>query len=214
MFTSFKPGDKCLLIDDDLFAEATLCHEPDFWSQVDPWEAVGLDEITIGLMAFEMRDYKAAASALMCVGEEDVARYALAQEWLGTTHLRTGHPDQAIEPLRRAVMLAQQRGRDPLTVAECQFSLGLAFARSGHDECALREFRAALHCEPDWGTVLFEIARVHAHRNRIGECVAAIAEAAHCDEFFLSRALHDFDFDTVRQSPEFTHMTAECSPAD
>ena len=193
---------------DDLFSDSVLCEELREQLEFDDPSAVGLDELAIGLMAFEFKQFLSAAAALQRVGEENLSEFALAQEWLGASYLRAGHPELAIEPLHRAVQLDQQLGRDPLTIAECQFSLGLAYLRTGHHECALVEFDNALACEPDWGTVLFEIARVHALRNRVGEAIAALAKSVQQDEFFLVRALHDFDFETVRQSAEFDRLVA------
>ena len=193
---------------DDLFTESMLCQEFEDQLEVDDSATACLDDLAIGLMAFEFKQYFTAAAALERVGDADLSEFALAQEWLGATYLRVGHPELAIEPLRRAVQLDQQLGRDPLTIAECQFSLGLAYCRTGHHECALVEFYNALMCEPDWGTVLFEIARVHALRNRIGESFAALAAAIQQDEFFLVRAQHDFDFETVRQTAAFERWAA------
>jgi tetratricopeptide (TPR) repeat protein len=197
------------IISDELFAEAILCCDPEFLPDRQDWDSTGLDELAIGLMAYEFRDYSVATSALMRVSDVDLPQFALAQEWLGITHLKAGHPELAIEPLRRALQLDEQLHRDPLSIAECQFSLGLAYARTGHEECALSEYRDALRCDPNWGSVLFEIARVHAHRNRVLDAVAFLAHAAQQDDFFLSRAQHDFDFDTVRQTPEFTRLIGD-----
>lgn len=163
-------------------------------------------DLAIGLREFGLRNYSAAASALTRVSSHDRSKFAIAQEWLGTTFLRIERPDLAIEPLRRALRLDVQLGRDPLTLAECHFSLGLAYARSGHDEAALGEFRDALRDAPDWGTVLFEIARVHARRNRIVQSVSTLSLAAGRDEAFLDRARRDFDFATVRQSVDFQRL--------
>ena len=171
------------IISDELFAEAILCCDPEFLPDRQDWDSSGLDELAIGLMAFEFRDYSVATSALMRVSEDDLPQFALAQEWLGLTYLKAGHPELAIEPLRRALQLDEQLHRDPLTIAECQFSLGLAYARTGHEECALSEYRDALSCDPNWGTVLFEIARVHAHRNRVIDAVASLIDAARQDDW-------------------------------
>ena len=45
-------------------------------------------------------------------------------------------------------------------------------------------------------------------RNRIGESFAALAAAIQQDEFFLVRAQHDFDFETVRQTAAFERWAA------
>ncbi len=166
------------------------------------------EHLAVGLSAFEQKDYSAAATALQSVKEIDQSKFGRAQEWLGTTFLKAGHPELAIEPLRRALLLDKQLGRDPLTMAECHFSLGLAYARTGRDEVALGEFRDALVCAPDWGTVLFEIARVHAQRNRIDKSVTALSMAARRGEGFLARARRDGDFETVRQSLGFQRLIA------
>jgi tetratricopeptide (TPR) repeat protein len=164
------------------------------------------DDLAIGLREFELKHYSAAASAFARVSSQDLSKFAIALEWLGTTFLKIELPDLAIEPLQRALQLDTQLGRDPLTLAECHFSLGLAYARTGHDEAALDEFRDALRCAPDWGTVLFEIARVHARRNRIVQSVSTLSMAAGRDEAFLDRARRDFDFATVRQSVDFQQL--------
>jgi len=189
-----------------LFTEARYSDLPNYQPSVRAWDTANLDDLAIGLMAFELEDYSVATSVLMRIGDEDPAQFAIAQECLGVAHLKTGHPELAIEPLRRAVQLDERLHRDPLAIAECQFSLGLAYARTGHDECALSEYRDALRCEPHWGSVLYEIARVHAHRNRVVDSVAYLADAARQDELFLDRAEHDFDFDTVRRTPEFSRL--------
>ncbi|MCX7421909.1 MAG: hypothetical protein NT013_20500 [Planctomycetia bacterium] len=199
----------CAIISDELYAEAVLSCDPEYLPDRQVWDNTGLDELALGLMAFEFRDYSVATSALMRVSEDDLPQFALAQEWLGLTHLKTGHPELAIEPLRRALQLDEQLHRDPLTIAECQFSLGLAYARTGHEECALSEYRDALRCDPNWGTVLFEVARVHAHRNRILDAVASLVDAARQDDFYLTRTQHDFDFEAVRQTPEFARLVGD-----
>lgn len=174
--------------------------------EADVSEMSPAEHLAVGLSAFERKDYSAAATALQRVSEIDQSKFGRAQEWLGTTFLKAGHPELAIEPLRRALLLDQQLGRDPLTLAECHFSLGLAYARTDHDEAALSEFRDALRCAPDWGTVLFEIARVHARRNRIVQSVSTLSLAAGRDEAFLDRARRDCDFATVRQSVDFQRL--------
>lgn len=166
------------------------------------------EQLAVGLSAFEQKDYPTAVTALQRVKEIDQSKFGRAQEWLGTTFLKAGYPQLAIEPLRRALLLDQQLGRDPLTMAECHFSLGLAYARTGHDEVALGEFQDALACAPDWGTVLFEIARVHAQRNRINQSVLALSMAARRGDGFLARARRDGDFETVRQSLGFERLIA------
>lgn len=196
---------------DDLFSESMLCEESNRSPDPELLAEVQLDDLTLGLMAFEFKQYAAAATAFLRVTPDDPSQYALAQEWLGTTYLKSGEPDLAIEPLQRAMQLDVQLGRDPLTIAECQFSLGLAFARTGHLECALVEYQHALNSEPGWGSVLFEIARVHAQRNRIGESLAALAAATRQDDYFLARAQNDSDFSSVCQSAEFERLTLSIS---
>ncbi len=190
----------------NLFSDSTIEIPSDDCLTAEASEFIVADDLTIGLREFELRNYSAAASALARVSSDDLSNFAIAQEWLGTTFLKAERPDLAIEPLRRALQLDAQLGRDPLTLAECHFSLGLAYARTGHDEAALGEFRDALRCTPNWGTVLFEIARVHARRNRIVQTVSTLSLAARQDEAFLDRARHDFDFATVRQSVDFQRL--------
>lgn len=191
---------------DDLYSEPMLCQDGDEGRDANLLPKFQLDDLTLGLMAFELKHYAVAQTAFQRVTPEDSSQFALAQEWLGMTYLKSGQPEPAIEPLQRALQLEQQLGRDPLTIAECQFSLGLALARAGRLECALVEYKHALNREPGWGSVLFEIARVHSQRNRLGESLAALSAAAEQDEFFLTRAQQDFDFNTVCQSAEFERM--------
>lgn len=113
--TVTDPCDKNSLIADELFRESASCQESEFWSEPDSWEPAELDEFTVGLMAFELRDYTAAASELMCVGDDDRAKFALAQEWLGTTRLKAGRSELAIEPLRLAVRSHCSRPKMPTT---------------------------------------------------------------------------------------------------
>ncbi len=182
---------------DDLFSESNRLQHLHDSIEADTPESAVFDDLAIGLMAIEGRNYSTAVTSLTRVTDADPTQFALAQEWLGTAYLKSGQPELAIDPLRRAIQLNEQLGREPLAIAECHFSLGLAFLHSGRGECALSEFQAALHCEPDWGTVLMEIARVHALRNRILESAAALDEAGQQDEAFLSQANDDCDFETV-----------------
>ncbi len=191
-------------IPDDLFlVESDFLEKLDDFVQATATESAVFDDLAIGLMAIEGQNYTTAVSALSRVTDVDRPKFALAQECLGLAFLKSGQPDLAIEPLHRAIQLNEQLGREPLALAECQFSLGLAYLHSGHEECALSEFQKALHCEPDWGTVLYEIARVHALRNRILESASALDEAGRQDKVFFCRAQDDLDFDGVIQSPAF-----------
>lgn len=202
---NFRKNSMCV---DDLFTESMLCPESNSNAVFLASTEECLDDLAIGLMAFELKLFAEAETALLRVKDDDLSKFALAQEWLGTTYLKAGRPELALEPLGRAVQLDLLLGRDPLTVAECQLSLGLAYARTGHPECALAQYQWALESEPDWGTVLFEIARVHALRNRMTDAMAALVAAARQDEFFLSRAMHDCDFDILRKSEAFQRLLA------
>ncbi len=174
-------------------------------------EVVGepLDNFSLGLTFFETQAYDRAAEALRQVPPNPPARFAWAQEWLGQAYMKLQRDELAIEALQRAVQLHEYLKRDPLTIAECQFSLGLAFARSGYHEMALAEFRKALKQAPDWSTIHFEEARVHAHRNRTIECLGALGRAIHEDHIFLQKANRDPDFAQVCQSPQFLRLWLE-----
>lgn len=173
-------------------------------------DAVSTDDLDIGLQALRQRDYTAAIVVLQRVTRVAPQQFATAQEWLGSAFLKIGRPDLAVGPLSRVVQLGEQLNRDPLTRAEGHFSLGLAFARTAHDESALIEFHKALRLVSNWGAVLFEIARVHARHNRIKAAVAALQLAATQDDEFVSRAWCEREFYTLRESDEFRTTFGSC----
>lgn len=173
-------------------------------------EAVSTDDLDVGLQAFRKRDYTAAIVVLQRVSRATPQKFATAQEWIGTAFLKIGRPDLALGPLSRAVQFGEQLNRDPLTRAEGHFSLGLAFVRTAHDELALIEFHKALQLVSNWGTVLFEIARVHARHNRIKAAVAALQLAATQDDDCFTRAWCEREFHALRESEEFRATFGSC----
>lgn len=165
-----------------------------------------LDDFAMGLSYFESEDYALAIESLRQVPPNPPIRFAWAQEWLGQTYMKLERYELAIESLQRALQIHELLDRYPLMIAECQFSLGLAFAHSGQHELALAEFRQALRRAPDWSIIHFEEARLHTQSNRKIECLSSLIRAINEDRQFYDKAKRDPDLAHLLQSPQFLRL--------
>jgi TolB-like protein/Flp pilus assembly protein TadD len=119
-----------------------------------------------GGIASSRRDYVQAEELLRKAIELN-PNYATAHHWLSSALMESGHPQQAIAPAERAVLL------DPLSVI-LQLNLGFAYEVVGRFDDAAARYATAVQLDPGYAVAYGNLAQVNAlARNRYVDAVAS-----------------------------------------
>lgn len=151
------------------------------------------------------------AIVLYASGRKDEAEAAwnhaleLAPNWVrpyndrAIQYRRAGHLEQAGEQLRAALALSP-------TDATTHYNYGVWLDVTGQPDHARREYETALRFDERMPAALYNLACSYAREGRIEKAAPYLERAIELNPAFRDEALHDPDFDRVRDKAMFDSL--------